>query len=410
MGAAATLICPHCRSAPAGRDRQSKRSSIIGTLTTVYAFPTLDELRSELLPRFEEVSLHIPDSRDGSEMSDCRVSGSPQSGSRMSAAAPLLLPVTSLQRSMVLASLGASRDGVYLVQDVCELSGTFDVALLRRAWRAVIRRHPVIGCAVCIRDGKPVGFHLDEQAASTGGKRTVPTCPPRSGGAAWTISSVRTASEASISRPALRCGSPSSEAPTTRSRSSGPCTTRCSTAARLRWSGRSGSPFMTRFCRAATPGHRTTGGTRSACAGSDYRCRSGAVLAGLSARLVEHHRLHRRTHPARCRRRRRAGRAGASRVVGRSDPTTAGARRCYTASALNNVVQGAWALLLSRYSGRSDVVFGVTRSGRTSSPDDACKVGFYINTLPLRVEVESAGNARALAERGATPLAGPARR
>jgi non-ribosomal peptide synthetase component F len=56
--------------------------------------------------------------------------------------------------------------------------------------------------------------------------------------------------------------------------------------------------------------------------------------------------------------------------------------------ALSTIVQGAWALVLSRYSGRREVVFGVTRAGRTSSPQDARAVGFYINTLLLRVPVD----------------------
>jgi amino acid adenylation domain-containing protein len=53
---------------------------------------------------------------------------------------------------------------------------------------------------------------------------------------------------------------------------------------------------------------------------------------------------------------------------------------------LSTIVQGAWALLLSRYSGESDVVFGVTVSGRPADLRDAeHMVGLFINTLPLRV-------------------------
>ncbi|MEE8585879.1 MAG: condensation domain-containing protein, partial [Acidobacteriota bacterium] len=55
---------------------------------------------------------------------------------------------------------------------------------------------------------------------------------------------------------------------------------------------------------------------------------------------------------------------------------------------LNTLVQGAWALLLNRHSGREDVVFGVTVSGR---PPDLAGVesiiGLFINTLPLRVRM-----------------------
>ncbi|SDM61226.1 non-ribosomal peptide synthetase [Allokutzneria albata] len=53
------------------------------------------------------------------------------------------------------------------------------------------------------------------------------------------------------------------------------------------------------------------------------------------------------------------------------------------------VVQGAWALLLSRHSGRNEVCFGSTVSGR---PVDLAGVdaitGIFINTLPVRVSVQ----------------------
>jgi non-ribosomal peptide synthetase component F len=55
---------------------------------------------------------------------------------------------------------------------------------------------------------------------------------------------------------------------------------------------------------------------------------------------------------------------------------------------LNSTVQGAWALLLARYSGVKDVVFGVVRAGRSFAPDSASMVGTFINTLPLRVSIQ----------------------
>jgi amino acid adenylation domain-containing protein/non-ribosomal peptide synthase protein (TIGR01720 family) len=59
---------------------------------------------------------------------------------------------------------------------------------------------------------------------------------------------------------------------------------------------------------------------------------------------------------------------------------------------LNNLVQGAWALLLSRYSGEADVVFGVTVSGRPPALVGVeSMVGLFINTLPLRVLVPQSG-------------------
>ena len=55
---------------------------------------------------------------------------------------------------------------------------------------------------------------------------------------------------------------------------------------------------------------------------------------------------------------------------------------------LNTLVQGAWALLLSRYSGEEDVVYGVVRACRKSSVPGAEDIaGLFINTLPFRVRV-----------------------
>ncbi|MCC5644522.1 amino acid adenylation domain-containing protein [Nostoc sp. CHAB 5824] len=57
---------------------------------------------------------------------------------------------------------------------------------------------------------------------------------------------------------------------------------------------------------------------------------------------------------------------------------------------LNTIVQGAWALLLSRYSGEDEVVYGVTVSGRpVDLPTAESMVGIFINTLPLRVKLDA---------------------
>ncbi|WP_431041554.1 amino acid adenylation domain-containing protein [Streptomyces sp. P1-3] len=53
---------------------------------------------------------------------------------------------------------------------------------------------------------------------------------------------------------------------------------------------------------------------------------------------------------------------------------------------LNTLVQGAWAVLLANLTGREDVVFGATVSGRPAALQDADDmVGLFINTLPVRV-------------------------
>ncbi|GAA3736758.1 non-ribosomal peptide synthase/polyketide synthase [Streptomyces tremellae] len=55
---------------------------------------------------------------------------------------------------------------------------------------------------------------------------------------------------------------------------------------------------------------------------------------------------------------------------------------------LGTVVQGAWALLLSRYAAEPDVLFGTTVSGRPDDlPGAEDMVGMFINTLPTRVRV-----------------------
>jgi amino acid adenylation domain-containing protein len=71
--------------------------------------------------------------------------------------------------------------------------------------------------------------------------------------------------------------------------------------------------------------------------------------------------------------------------------TTALTNFAHTAGVtLNTLVQGSWSLLLSRYTGERDVVFGVTRACRRSSIADAgSMVGLLINTLPVRVRVSS---------------------
>ena len=60
---------------------------------------------------------------------------------------------------------------------------------------------------------------------------------------------------------------------------------------------------------------------------------------------------------------------------------------------LNTIVQGAWALLLSRYSGNRDVLFGAAVSGRPAElPGVEAMVGLFINTLPVRVQLEEKQN------------------
>ncbi|AFY58521.1 amino acid adenylation enzyme/thioester reductase family protein [Rivularia sp. PCC 7116] len=56
---------------------------------------------------------------------------------------------------------------------------------------------------------------------------------------------------------------------------------------------------------------------------------------------------------------------------------------------INTIIQGAWALLLSRYSSEENVIFGITSSGRPPALEGSeSMIGVFINTLPLRWNVD----------------------
>ena len=55
---------------------------------------------------------------------------------------------------------------------------------------------------------------------------------------------------------------------------------------------------------------------------------------------------------------------------------------------MNTIVQGAWSILLHRYTGDEDIVFGATVSGRPPELQGVEEMpGLFINTLPVRVPV-----------------------
>ncbi|MGH9005286.1 MAG: condensation domain-containing protein, partial [Acidimicrobiia bacterium] len=56
---------------------------------------------------------------------------------------------------------------------------------------------------------------------------------------------------------------------------------------------------------------------------------------------------------------------------------------------VNTLVQGAWSIALSRLTGRRDVVFGATVSGRPPEMDGVeSMIGLFINTVPVRVRMD----------------------
>ena len=115
----------------------------------------------------------------------------------------------------------------------------------------------------------------------------------------------------------------------------------------------------------------------------------GAHLAGLSGAtlLAPSHSVARRTLVG-------------QRVVRKLDATLSAALGEMARGAgltLATLLQGAWAILLGRLTGRDDVVFGVTVSGRTGEvADDDRIIGLLINTVPVRVRLAAAQPVRAL--------------
>ena len=56
---------------------------------------------------------------------------------------------------------------------------------------------------------------------------------------------------------------------------------------------------------------------------------------------------------------------------------------------MNTLVEGSWALLLHRYSGEEDILYGTTRSCRHSAIKGAdSMVGLLINTIPIRIRIK----------------------
>ncbi|MFG2677239.1 amino acid adenylation domain-containing protein [Streptomyces sp. NPDC048445] len=67
---------------------------------------------------------------------------------------------------------------------------------------------------------------------------------------------------------------------------------------------------------------------------------------------------------------------------------------------LNTLVQGAWGLLLGHLTGRPDVVFGATVSGRPPEiPGIESMIGLFINTVPVRLRPEPGETLAALLTR-----------
>ena len=296
-----------------------------------------------------------------------------------------LYPLAPVQEGLWFHTAYAPGSGVYVEQVTCRLEGV-DVAAFRAAWADVVAHHPVLRTEIVTAPGRgplqlvrPVGAvpWVDEDwtawpAATQAAARTAWLAADRARGFAagapllrqawlrvsataadwvWTHhhvlldgwSAARVIEDVWTAYTARRAGQAPTLAPARPYRDY------------LAWLGTQSLEAAATYWRTALaglPGPTPLGGARATGA-SGAAMREGALSETLTRALEQ---------------------------LARTQQVT-----------LNTVVQGAWALLLSRTSGQADVVFGATVAGRPAAvPGVATMVGLFINTLPVRVRVPAA--------------------
>ncbi len=294
-------------------------------------------------------------------------------------------PLRPLQRSMVLASMRSAQSGAYIVQDVCEITENLDVAILKSAWRRVAERHTALR----------TGVHSATESEFTQRMHQEPVF-------SW-VELDWSSVPADEQKEKL--------------------------AALLRQDWERGFQFdgsiPIRFTLLRTSGsshiliwtvhHALVDGRSLQIVWREWFEIYDALRRGEEPRIEnEPARIERRDPPG-------AEQFWRDQLAGMQQTTGFVIERIRSASlpraegfakergqlsselttelwnfarengiTVNNLVQGAWALLLARYSGRSDVVFGAIREGRGSSyENERAIVGVLINTLPFRIAVPS---------------------
>ncbi|MGA2589395.1 MAG: amino acid adenylation domain-containing protein [Bryobacteraceae bacterium] len=285
-------------------------------------------------------------------------------------------PLTAMQTSMVLASMRDPQSGVYIVQDVCETGEALDSALLQRAWRVVAARHPALRTRIETRAGEPVGQRVQQGveipwhgedgqlaeflpadrargfdfAQGVPMRFTVLRTPGGSSTLIWTShhALLDGASYAIAWREWFEVYEVLGRGDEVRLPAANSFT------AHLDWLDRQDFTAAQRYWREHLAGVSHTTGyivdrlrLADSAGGDDVARGSATCSPELTGRIQEFARRH---------------------------EVTAG-----------TLVQCAWGLLLSRYSGMPEVVFGVTRAGRRSPTGAANMVGLLINTLPFRM-------------------------
>ncbi|MFJ5266794.1 amino acid adenylation domain-containing protein, partial [Streptomyces sp. NPDC088387] len=301
-------------------------------------------------------------------------------------------PLTPLQEGMLFhASFDADGPDLYQGQRMLALDGPLDVGRLRAAWATVLRRHPVLRA----------GFH---RAASGDAVQVVVRDPAPT----WREADLsgRTEDEALAGLRRLAAAEQAERIDVTRAPLLRVLLVRLAenrhrlvlTSHHIVMDGWS-LPILigdlSEAYKTGTAGTRATGGTLSPAASyADYlawldrqdkeaaRAAWRAELAGLdeATLVVPADSGTRSVVPERVRFEVTEELSGAVTELARTHGLT-----------VNTVVQGAWALLLARLTGRTDVVFGATVAGRpTDVPGVESAIGLFINTVPVRVPLDPA--------------------
>jgi amino acid adenylation domain-containing protein len=321
-------------------------------------------------------------------------------------------PLTSLQRAMLLASLRAPGRGAYIVQDVCRISEELDAAALKLAWNRLVSRHAALRTVFSFdADGRPWQRVL-EAAEPEWAEKHWPQpgqsdrSADQSAGLATDLAAGLATDLAAFLDADRKHGFDFSAGP--------PCRitlARVPSGHILIWSchhvlldGRSFTLLWEEWFRTyhallrnqapalpAAPDFRDHLRWLAKQDWNEARRYWREYLAGVEpgcGSVVD------RLQPA--------SRASSHSTPGAAASSDA-ARETFALSAelsaevhafaerhrltINTLLQGAWALLLSRHLGRDAVVFGVVRACRHSSvPDAAGMAGVLINTLPVRID------------------------
>jgi nonribosomal peptide synthetase protein BlmV len=310
--------------------------------------------------------------------------GLPQAGAASAADPAAPLPLTPMQAGMVFHAL--SDPGCYVVQATCQLVGDLDLSQLAQAWQLVTDRRPELRRYLDLGDGEPrqltaAGVRVPavladwrsvgqaEQAAKLDSYLTAdrnrgldPTAAPLLRVAFFRLSErtcqcvlthhhllldgwsqqlvldeVLGAYDRLGGRPELTAAAGAERLPF---------------AAYLDWLGRQDLAAAEQFWRGQlgsfTPDPATASAPRAAHCGTQ----TSQLPERGSDRLREFGRRHGLT--------------------------------------ISSVMGGGWALLLSQLSGRDDIAFGVTVSGRPPDLPGATEaIGMFVNTLPARVRIDA---------------------